>query len=893
MFKKMIHRKALLRCLVFGVLSTALLVALGVTITKNNENETSAASGLTLTVGDPVWVYDVHYKVGDTTYTISDYTHKYSASGSTFGSHGVFCVEPLDSTPANGTQLQYSAVNTSGDGDEYRYKKDLQLLLFIYRYYDKFDFIEKARKNVMESSKTEENYNYFWVHMLASWLMSSNGYTDVWPNRDPWQKVADYYGNKSTPGWFWRAEKRLKDYIDSDSILWRLAKKHTLYKTTNTSQTLMFIGADAFDYGKITIQKACDNDNYPEGCDAIAGGASLEGMKFRISNASGETIYNFKNGKSYADGAKMAPDCETNAEGICIFESLPADGYKYKIEEIDTNDSYELTAPDQEVTLNASHLTYNLTFKDEPQVNGRIKIRKCDKKIWEATSPHQCVAQGNASRQYIQFTLYRVENGNEVEVGTKNTNASGYAEFKDLDIDSEGTTYRVKETGTNVYYDLTDDETKETTLKHNEITKTLYFYDNPVPGSITIYKTDSETGTCETSKEGGSFAGTTFKIINKSNNAIEYGGQVIDPDGTITTIVFSDDTCNFTIQDLPYGKYQVKETEAAPGYKIASPVTITIPTDNSVNVSETIPNNPTFEIGTKAADADDEDNYVEADGEAKIIDHVEYCARAGKEYTIRGILIDKETKKPVMVNGERVENSIKITPQETCGRVDMEFIFDGSGLGGRDVVVFETLYEEGEDGKDEPVVSHEDINDEDQTVHMVYIHTTAVNDEDESKVLPMNEDVVIKDTVDYCLNVGEPYIIRGVLMDRAENAPLLINGEMVQSEVAVTPEERCGQAVMYFHINTTGLSGKRLVVFESLYLVDEPDEPIIKHEDIYNYDESIDVEPEVPDTGIATRSELFSGFSNGTFAIMGGVVIVSLGGYLYTRHSSKKNAMKF
>ena len=130
-------------------------------------------------------------------------------------------------------------------------------------------------------------------------------------------------------------------------------------------------------------------------------------------------------------------------------------------------------------------------------------------------------------------------------------------------------------------------------------------------------------------------------------------------------------------------------------------------------------------------------------------------------------------------------------------------------------------------------------------------------------------------------------------MDRAENAPLLINGEMVQSEVAVTPEERCGQAVMYFHINTTGLSGKRLVVFESLYLVDEPDEPIIKHEDIYNYDESIDVEPEVPDTGIATKSGLFGGFSNGTFAIMGGVVIVSLGGYLFTRHSSKKNAMKF
>lgn len=891
---KMIRRRALLRCLIVGIISTALFVTLGVTITNNNENDTSAASGersFTLKVGNYVYVYDVSYKDSyGKIHSITDYTHYFSASGfSGEGSHGIFCVQPLNSTPPAGT---FKAIETSNQNTSYN--AQLKLLLFIYRYYDKFNFVEEARHSIMESAKTETNYNYYWTHMLASWLMSKNGYTDVWPSDYPWQNVADYYGNKSKPGWFRRASAKLAKYISDNDILWRLAKEQTLYETKNLSQRLMFIGEGNFIEKSINVQKcdAATND-----CSNITEGASLDGIKFKLVNASTtDRIYNFNTGKSYGPGATIAY-CTTHDGGKCSFNKLPAYGYQYKIQEYKSNSSYDLTARPQTVSLVDADKT--LQFFDEPRTSGKIRVQKCDK-----IQPMDCDdPQGDASFEGILFKLYK--DGSLVQQGT--TNEDGYLEFSNL---TELGNYTVREEQSNASYVLTEGSEQIVSLTELNQVVDLEFGNNPVLGSIKINKVDSETGTCVTSK-GGSFAGTTFQIINRSKNSIKRGSLAINAPGAIVElsdsdtigtggliakITFGNETCNFEIEGLPYGRYQVKEVSAAQGYKKAASITVAIPTQDEINIVREIPNVPTFELGTKAADADDEDNYVEADGEAKIVDHVEYCARANKNYIISGILIDKETGKAVMSGGKRVEKSVEFTSQEACGRIDVEFVFDASELGGHDVVVFETLYEKSEDEEeeDEPIVSHEDINDEDQTVHMVYIHTSAVNDEDKSKTLPMNEDVVIEDTVDYCLIPGQTYIIRGILMDRDQNAPLLLDGKEVQSEVTVTPEEKCGQAIMYFHINTTGLSGKRLVVFESLYLEEEPENPIVKHEDIYNYDESIDVEPEVPNTGAATGlSEPGDSLSKSP-VIMGAVVVLfSLGRYAFARHSSKKNAMKF
>lgn len=75
--------------------------------------------------------------------------------------------------------------------------------------------------------------------------------------------------------------------------------------------------------------------------------------------------------------------------------------------------------------------------------------------------------------------------------------------------------------------------------------------------------------------------------------------------------------------------------------------------------------------------------------------------------------MDKATGKPVLINGKKVtaEKTFKATAKDM--KVTMTFTFDGSSLGGHDVVAFEDLYHDGK-----LIASHADINDAGQTVHI-------------------------------------------------------------------------------------------------------------------------------------------------------------------------------
>ena len=57
--------------------------------------------------------------------------------------------------------------------------------------------------------------------------------------------------------------------------------------------------------------------------------------------------------------------------------------------------------------------------------------------------------------------------------------------------------------------------------------------------------------------------------------------------------------------------------------------------------------------------------------------------------------MDKETGKPVMVNGKKVTSEKKFTAHKADGTVEMNFTFDASSLKGRTTVVFEDIFYEG------------------------------------------------------------------------------------------------------------------------------------------------------------------------------------------------------
>ena len=258
-------------------------------------------------------------------------------------------------------------------------------------------------------------------------------------------------------------------------------------------------------------------------------------------------------------------------------------------------------------------------------------------------------------------------------------------------------------------------------------------------------------------------------------------------------------------------------------------------------------------LGTVATDEKDDDHFIVEGEKTTIKDTVSYCAPKDQPYRIKGVLMDKTTGAPLIINDKTVEQTLDFTPTENCGTVELLFeIEDTTGLAGRAIVAYETLYKltTDEPAKEEKVISHEDINDDDQTVTVINFGTYAVNEETGNKLFPRDSDIKVKDIIHYCLQPGKEYTIKGVVMDKSTGNGLLVNSAPVESSVTFTPTEACGDTEMYFEFNTTNLGGAHLVVFEDLYYNGEL---IIEHHDINDDDESFEIDPNAPDTGYAAR----------------------------------------
>lgn len=112
---------------------------------------------------------------------------------------------------------------------------------------------------------------------------------------------------------------------------------------------------------------------------------------------------------------------------------------------------------------------------------------------------------------------------------------------------------------------------------------------------------------------------------------------------------------------------------------------------------------------TTATDKDDSDKKAYADNKVTIVDEVSYSNLVpGETYAVVGTLMDKSTGKALVINEKEVTATKTFTAEKGNGKVSVEFTFDGRKLGGKDVVVFEKLY----DVNGVEVGNHEDIKDE-------------------------------------------------------------------------------------------------------------------------------------------------------------------------------------
>ena len=508
---------------------------------------------------------------------------------------------------------------------------------------------------------------------------------------------------------------------------------------------------------------------------------------------------------------------------------------------------------------------YQSSEVPEQIYRGGVQIQKRDLETGEAA------AQGNATLEGAEFTIITLNenpvivNGETYENGeavlTLTTDENGLASTA-ADTLPYGH-YRVDETKApegylnegriSLEFDVTEDgKIIELTAEDQSISNQVIRGDlelvkvsdgdlsrlTGVPFTITS-KTTGESHTIVTDRNG--YASTSAEWNKHTSNTNR--GETAE-DG----IWFGSSDPDDSKGALIYDTYTVEEQrcEANEGRNLLS-FDVEVYRD-SVTIDLGTLTNDKVEIATTALDQESGSQMAKPDDKVTIVDTVEFEGlKKGVEYKVIGTLMNKETGEALEINGKPVTSETTFTAKKSTGSVEVEFTFDATGLEGTTVVCFEELWQE-----DLKLAVHADISDQDQSIYFPSVGTLVKDSETGAQIAHANEEVTLIDTVSYAnVQPGEELTLQGVLMDKETGEELLIGGEPVTAETTFTPEESEGTVDVEFTFNASEVSGKTLVVFESLLYEDEE---IAQHKDLNSPEQTL-VLPSVnttatnPDTG--------------------------------------------
>ena len=310
----------------------------------------------------------------------------------------------------------------------------------------------------------------------------------------------------------------------------------------------------------------------------------------------------------------------------------------------------------------------------------------------------------------VQFGLYAAEEMTAADGSVIPTDAlletagcdeNGKLTFKtDIPV---GAKLYVKEISTDERYILSDEKYpvsfeyagQKTTLVKIKVNGGEAIKNNILYGSVKGLKIDRETESI--------IAGAVFGLFR--------GNETEFTDTNAILTAESDKDGIFTFNNIPFGSWIIKELKPANGYLPSDEIyTVTIDADGQL-AETTVTNNRVPEIRTKAAV--NGGKTAVADGEITVEDIVYYTHLIpGREYTVKGILMDKSTGAALLVNGKEITAEITFTPEKAEGEVIVRYTFDGKGINRKtDIVAFEALYCDGEE-----LAVHADIEDAEQTV---------------------------------------------------------------------------------------------------------------------------------------------------------------------------------
>lgn len=519
----------------------------------------------------------------------------------------------------------------------------------------------------------------------------------------------------------------------------------------------------------LTVTKKDSDTN----SSVATGNASLAGAVYRVSYLQ--------------DGSEVHRDITTNSSGRAVLKGIPIG--QIKVQEISSPLGYKLD-PTVHIYNVAPHEVTSAEFELEPAdfteevMKGQIALHKQYETLDDL-----------AEEQGAEFDIYLKSAGSfdaakETERDHITTGADGMATTKDLPY---GTYVVHQSKGGNGRQLVSDFD-----VSISEDGK-VYSYDlvnTQKNAQLKIVKT-SEDGVVE----GIKFRVTRLEDSYSAEYVTDAAGEIL----TETLPIYADKDGTTKYQ------YRVEEmdTEETFGYQLPDPQIVELSEGEIVSVSF---HNKPVEVGTKATVEGEKE--IDPLDKVTLTDTVSYIGLVpGKEYKVVGVLMDKLTGEKLLVNGQEIIAETTFIAEAKNGSVDVTFVFDATGLHGKEIVVFEDLYRE-----NIKVAAHADITDDDQTIKVKTpeIGTTA-SFEGEKEIDPLDK-VTLTDTVSYKdLTPGKEYRVTGVLMDKSNGKELLINGEKVTAEASFIAEEASGSVDVTFIFDATGLHGKGIVVFEDLY----------------------------------------------------------------------------
>lgn len=244
-------------------------------------------------------------------------------------------------------------------------------------------------------------------------------------------------------------------------------------------------------------------------------------------------------------------------------------------------------------------------------------------------------------------------------------------------------------------------------------------------------------------------------------------------------------------------------------------------------------------IRTTATGGESSDHLIAALPGQIVNDTVEYRnLLPGATYRLEG---EVHVRSSAGTDEEAIASSnLEFTPQDRAGEATLGFEVDASELGGKTLVVFERLYREGEQ-----VGSHEDIEDEGQSVYVPAIGTTLAGDNGAKQIEidPGNKtQITLEDTVEYVnLVPGNEYKLRGKLIRKGTGE------EVAHAEKTFVPDAPNGYEKVSFGLDASDLANDATVAFEALSYGDMD---LAEHADLEDEGQTVFFarKPETPQT---------------------------------------------